>query len=109
MPVVEKNFRASRQELINDISNDFPSFREMGNMIAASQRYGIHEDPNKGYAELFRKATMDDMIKYYETNLKNHAGHRVFGIVGNKKKLDLKALEKYGRVVILKEQDLFRK
>jgi hypothetical protein len=28
--------------------------------------------------------------------------------VGNKKKLDLKALEKYGRVVILKEQDLFR-
>lgn len=109
MPVVEKNFRASRQELINDISNKYPSFREIGDMIAASQRSGINEDPNKGNAELLRKATMDDMMKYYEANLKNHAGHRVLGIVGSKKKLDLKALEKYGRVVILKEQDLFRK
>ena len=109
MPKIEKNFEASRQECINDISNDFPSFREIGNMIASYQRVGFNVDPNTGRAELFRSTTMDDMLKFYEANIKNHARHRILGIVGDKKKLDLKALEKYGQVVILKEKDLFRK
>ena len=109
LPAVEKNFEASRQECINDISNDFPSFRSIGTYIAYAQRYGMQEDTNTGRAELLRNTTMDDMMKFYEANLKNHEGHRVLGIVGNKKKLDLQALEKYGKVVILKENDVFRK
>ena len=52
---------------------------------------------------------MDDLRAFYENNLKNNAGHRVLGIIGSKKKLNLKELEKYGKVVVLKEKDLFRK
>ena len=60
-------------------------------------------------AELYNAATMEDVKKFFENNIKNDAGHRVWGIVGNKKKLNLKELEKYGQVVYLKEKDLFRK
>ena len=52
---------------------------------------------------------MEDMIKFYESNIKNNSNHRVLGIVGSKKKLNLKELAKYGTVVIVKEKDLFRK
>jgi hypothetical protein len=60
-------------------------------------------------ATLYNNNTMEDMLKFYDANIKNNDGHRVFGIVGNKKKLDLKELSKYGTVVMVKEKDLFRK
>ena len=109
MPLIEKNFESVRQELINDISNDFPSFRTIGTTIASSRLYGWTEDVNTGRAAMYRNATMDDMRKYYEENIKNHSNNRVIAIVGSKKKLNLKELEKYGKVVLLKEKDLFRK
>ena len=109
MPLIEKNFESVRQELINDISNDFPSFRTIGTTIASSRLYGWTEDVNTGRAAMYRNATMDDMRKYYEENIKNHSNIRVIAIVGSKKKLNLKELEKYGKVVLLKEKDLFKK
>ena len=109
MPMVEKNFVSARQDNINDISNTFPSFRKMGTYIAQSHRTGFNADPQTGRAKLLRACTMNDMKTFYESNIKNNAGHRVLGIIGNKKKLDLKELEKYGKVVFVKEKDLFRK
>ena len=109
MPLIEKNFMMARQNCINDINNDFPSFRKMGINIANMKRKGYKVDSRTGSAALLRAATMDDLRKYYEGNIKNNAGHRVLGIVGNKKKLNLKELQKYGQVIFLKEKDLFRK
>ena len=109
MPLIEKNFKISRQNLINNINNEYPSFREIGEKIAAHRRKGYTEDKDTGMAELYNAATMEDVKKFFENNIKNDAGHRVWAIVGNKKKLNLKELEKYGKVVFLKEKDLFRK
>lgn len=109
MPLVEQNFQSTRQESINNLYNEFPSFREMGGRIAGLRHIGFTADPSTGMAAQLRNATLDDIRAYYEGNIKNNANHRVIGIVGNTKSLDLKALEKYGQVVLLKEKDLFRK
>ena len=109
MPIMEKTFEAVRQEAINEIYSDFPSFRTMGMRIAALRKAGYTTDNNTGLAALLRNASLDDMRTFYESHVKNNGNHRVIGIVGNKKKLDLEALAKYGEVVILKEKDLFRK
>ena len=109
MPRHDKNFRSARQDLINKLSSDFPSFREMGSTIASQKQNGFTQDINTGKADLLKKATFADMEKFYKENIKNNRQHRVFGIVGNKKKLNLKELEKYGTVVFVKEKDLFRK
>ena len=109
MPCVEKNFNSCRQEIINDLSNDFPSFRGIGSAIASQKIQGFSSDKNTGLAALYRNASFEDVKKFYETHLKHHASHRVLGIVGSKKKLNIKELEKYGKVVFLKEKDLFRK
>lgn len=109
MPMVEKNFHASRQECINELSTEFPSFREIGEHIANERLKGYTSDPNTGIDAIIKSVTLDDVKRFYESNIKNNAAHRAIGIVGNKKKLNLKELEKYGRVVFLKEKDLFRK
>ena len=109
MPVNEKNFAVAKQERISNIDTEFPSFREIGEKIALVKWLGYTEDPNKGIADLYSKATFDEMMQYYNQNVKNHQGHRVLGIVGNVKKLDMKALEKYGKVVVLKLEDIYRK
>ena len=109
IPLVEKNFQGSRQECINNISNNYPSFRTIGNTIAALQHSGWEQDSNTGLADMYSRATMDDMKAYYEANVKNNAGRRAWVIVGSKKKLNLKQLQKYGQIVFLKEKDIFKK
>ena len=109
MPFVEKGFQSSRQELINNLSNKFPSFRGIGSSIANQRLLGYTSDQNTGLYTLLKNASIDDLRRFYEANIKNNANHRVLGIVGSKKKLDLKELSKYGKVVFLKEKDLFRK
>ena len=109
MPAVKKTFVTAQHESVNNLSSDFPSFREIGTSIATAQLIGFTSDPNTGMAALYDNATMEDMVRFYEANIKNNDGHRVFGIVGNKKKLNLKELAKYGTVIIVKEKDLFRK
>ena len=108
MPLSEANFASARQEEINSIYTDFPSFREIGTSIALLRQGGSQQDPNIGWAELYPKATMDEMVSYYERNVKNNDQHRVLAIVGDKRKLDLKALSKYGRIIMVKKQDLYR-
>ena len=109
MPLIEKNLEIAKQNLVNDINNEYPSFRTIGSVIAYQKRNGYKEDSRTGMTALYKAATMDDLKKFFEGNIKNDTGHRVYGIVGSKKKLNLKELEKYGQVVFLKEKDLFRK
>lgn len=109
MPVLDNNFNVAKQELINDITSDFPSFRKIGEKIAILRRKGYASDSNEGLAALYHEATFADVKQFYDTHVKDHSSSRVLCIVGNKKKLNLKELSKYGKVVFLKEKDLFRK
>lgn len=109
MPIVTKNFQTSRQGFINDLYANFPSFRSMGSYIANMRLNGYTSDPNASIVSAAKSITLDDMQRFYETSIKNNKGHRVIGIVGSKKKLNLKELQKFGRIVYVKEKDLFRK
>ena len=109
MPLLEKNFDTSRQEAINELSTQFPSFRNIGIHIANLRSKGFDHDNNTGLAQLFRKAKMEDMQQYYQEHIQYNQRHRALGIVGDKSKLNINELSKYGKVVFLKESDLFRK
>jgi secreted Zn-dependent insulinase-like peptidase len=109
MPIVTKNFETSRQGYINNLYANYPSFRSMGSYIASSRLLGYNSDPATGVVSIAKSVTLDDMQRFYEANIKNNKGHRVIGIIGSKKKLNLKELQKYGRIVFVKEKDLFRK
>lgn len=109
LPMREKTLITAKQDNVNGIYNDFPTFRQLPKRISKLRLMGYKEEPNSGLKEIYDNITLDDFKTFYDSSMKKHISKRLIGIVGNKKTIDLKALEKYGRVVILKEKDLFRK
>ena len=109
MPSNEHNFTVARQEMINNIDTNYPSFREIGESVAQLNWKGYDADPNTHVVELANAVTFDDIMSLYKSSIQNHQSHRVLGIVGNIKKLDMKTLEKYGKVVVVKPEEIYKK
>ena len=109
MPLSENNFESARQHGINGIYTNFPSFRNIGMTIGNQRRLGYTADSSTGWAETYNKTTLNDILRFYETNIQHNEQHRVLIVVGNKKKLNLNELSKYGRIIELQEKDLRKK
>ena len=109
MPLISNNFESIKRESFNSINNSYPSFRQIGNRIASQRWNGYDHDSNKELSACYTTATLEDMGRYYDMHIRHHEGHRVLGIVGNKSQLDMDALSRYGKVIMVNEKDLFRK
>ena len=106
MPLREQNVEAVKQEAINRINNNYPSFRNIGSMIAINKKLGYTEDPNTEIVKLIGQLKMSDIVSYYKDHIQNRP--RAIIIVGNKKKLPMEQLAKYGNIVELKKRDIYR-
>lgn len=90
-----------RQEMLTT----HPSFRDKAENMRELQRIGYNADPAKENLPKVDALTFDDIVKFYEENIKGKP--YCIGIMGNPKDIDLKKLEKYGKVVKLNERKLF--
>ena len=106
MPINVENMSTARQSLLNDINNSYPTFRGKPLMIALSERLGYTADQNTAMVEQLPALTQQDIEEFYARNIKNQPYQLM--IVGNLKKLDLKALAKYGNIVKVKKEDIYR-
>ena len=106
MPVNEQNVAAAKQEILNNINNSYPSFRQLPNFVSNYRTLGYKEDPRTSLAQLVPTLTTADMVDFYQQNIRQQP--RAYFIIGNKKQLDLQALAKYGRIVELKKEDIMR-
>jgi predicted Zn-dependent peptidase len=107
MPMKEENLEAARQSVLSDIQNDYPTFRTMTKYVANQLRDGYTTDPNADLARILPNITTDDVVKFHQQHIGNNQ-NRVWIIIGNKKLTDLKALARYGKVVELKKEDVYR-
>ena len=107
MPMKEENLEAARQTVLNDIQNDYPTFRNMTKHIANKQGEGYTTDPNAEIARLLPTVSVQDIVMFYQQHIAKNQ-NRVWIIIGDKKLTDLKALARYGKVVELKKEDVYR-
>lgn len=82
-----------RQEMLTT----HPSFRDKAENMRELQRIGYNADPAKENLPKVDALTFDDIVKFYEENIKGKP--YCIGVMGNPKDIDLKKLEKYGKVV----------
>lgn len=82
-----------------------PSFRNLAETINSLQRMGYTEDPARENLPKIDALTFDQIVQFYESNIKGKP--YAIGIMGNPKMIDLKKLEKYGKVIRLNERKLF--
>ncbi len=106
MPINVENMTTARQSLLNDINNSYPTFRGKPLMIALCERLGYTADENTAMVEQLPALTQQDIEDFYARNIQNQPYQLM--IVGSLKKLDLKALAKYGNIVKVKKEDIYR-
>lgn len=102
-----------RPERIDNIKNylrqsvltNRPEPRSLSQQIARWKLQGYTEDPAKEMLPMIDGLTFQDIVDFYETQLKGKP--IIIGILGNPKEIDVKQLEQFGKVVKLNEKKLF--
>ena len=90
-----------RQEALSS----HPDFRYKAQYLKMYQQMGYQGDPAAENLPKIDALTFDDIVKFYEENIKGKP--YCISIMGNPKSIDLKQLEKFGKVVRLNERKLF--
>ena len=107
MPLKEENLEAARQSLLSDIQNDYPTFREMAKYVADERMDGYTTDPNADYVRLVPTITVEDVVQFHQQHIANQQ-NRVWIVIGDKKLTDMKALARFGKVIELKKEEVYR-
>ena len=107
MPMKEENLESARQSVISDIQNDYPTFRGVAKYVANQLGNGYTSDPNADVARLLPAISTQDVMQFYQQHVANNQ-NRVWIIIGDRKLTDMTALARFGKVVELKKEDVYR-
>lgn len=107
MPAKPERTKMIRQYLNNSSLSKRPHFRDLSAQIIGWQNQGFETDPAFIKQKAYENLKFDDIQQFYASNLKDKP--MVICIVGDKKRINTKELEKFGRVVFIKEKELFGK
>ena len=101
LPMKENNLEAARQSVLNDIQNNYPTFRTLGKYVANQLRDGYVSDPNTGIARGIPSVTSQDIMQFHQKHVTSNK-NRIWIVIGDRKITDMKALARYGKVVELR-------
>ena len=107
MPMKETNLEAARQSVLNDIQNAYPTFRTMTAYVANQRMNGYTADPNADMARLLPGLSPQDVAAFHRQYIGANKS-RVWIIIGDKKLTDMMALARFGKVVELKREHVYR-
>ena len=82
-----------------------PSFRTLSTTVSNWETKGYTQDPRIDNIKKYQALTFDEIVKFYTENIKDKP--LVIAIVGDKDRIDLNKLKKYGNIIEIKEKDLF--
>lgn len=101
MPVKAERVETARQDVINEATNQYPPIRYRSSDIASLRKSGYDSDPNKDLADAVKNMGIDQIVEFYNQNVKDNKV--TYLVVGSSKKIDMKKLANYGRIVKLKK------
>ncbi|MDR2118748.1 MAG: insulinase family protein [Tannerellaceae bacterium] len=105
MPVKPERLPAVKQSLVNQLSNDYPTFRKIPRRIASLLNEGYASDPNKTLLTHLTQMEMNDIVHFYEDNIKDRP--IIYVIVGNSRKIDMNRLASFGKIIKVKKEELY--
>ena len=106
MPERLEKFYASKDALIMSRASDYVSFRSMPSQVSTWVEEGYDHDPRMEYTEIIKKTEYKDVYDFYKKFVADRPV--VIMMSGNKKQIDVKALEKYGTMKELKYKEIFK-
>lgn len=105
MPQSENNFKASKEAILQSIRTERITKAGILFNFENAQRLGLNYDIRMDIYKEVPKLTFQDLKTFEETHVKNKQYTTL--VIGKKEDLDLKTLEKYGKVTFLTLEDVF--
>ena len=106
MPVNKANIPVAKAGLMNEIGNSYPTFRALPIIVSQAERLGYTRDINTLLADQLPGLDDNDIMQFYADHIQRKPCQLM--IVGNAKKLDMKSLAKYGTIVKVKKDDIYK-
>lgn len=82
-----------------------PGFRSVTRAVANWKKWGFNEDPSKISISKYKSMSFDDIVSFYNHNIKNKP--IAICIIGNKKKIDMKKLKTLAKIKTISKSKLF--
>jgi predicted Zn-dependent peptidase len=105
MPESENNFKASKEAILQGIRSERITKANILFNYENAQKLGLDYDIRKDIFKNVPNMTMTDIKSFEQNHLKNK--QYTILVVGKKESLDMKTLEKYGKVTFLSLKDIF--
>jgi len=105
MPEKAERMKMIREYLVQSSLTGRPDFRQLTYSIRDWELKGYDTDPTKVKTQHYANMQFEDIASFYRQNIKD--APMVIAIVGDKKRIDMEALSAFGKVVEMKEKDLF--
>ena len=106
MPERMEKFNASKDALIMSRASNYVGFRDIPESVCTWVEQGYDHDPRLEITEIIRNTEYKDVYDFYKRNVADRP--IIIMMSGNKKQIDVKALEKYGTVKELKYKEIFK-
>jgi predicted Zn-dependent peptidase len=107
MPEKQDRLDAIRTGLVNGAYDARPSFRSLSQSVERMENQGFKDDPNKNYLNLYQNITFTDIEDYYKKHVQQLPIS--IAVTGNQKNVPLSELQKYGKVIVVKEDEIVKK
>jgi len=104
MPLKEKRMRGVKDYLMQSLLTSKPGEREVTETVEKWRLFGYKEDPRIMQYDIYKSLEFDSIVDFYKRNI--HGRPMLITIVGNKKKIDMKELAKYGKIVEVKSKSI---
>ncbi len=105
LPEKEERVEVLRQSLLEKLYLSRPHFRVLSKKVADWRHQGFYDDPALLKMEIFSTLNMNDIVTFHQQNLLNKPV--VICIVGDKRKLDMQEIEKFGKIIEVRKRNLF--
>ncbi len=105
MPVSELNFDLAKTSLISQYRTNRIRKFSIINYYLMCEWKGLKAPTDKADFNMIQKMTLNDVVNFNKNYIKDQK--RVVVVLGNKDEVDLKGLEKYGKVTTLSLEEIF--
>ncbi len=107
MPSKPERLSEIKASLIQSISTSNPLFRYKSAMVERWRKQGYTDDPRKVSVEVYKTLKFSDIEDFYNHNVKGRPS--LITINGDGKRIDLNKLQRFGKIVEVKKEQILRK
>ena len=104
MPIYEERLESLKNGLLLESGSGKPAFRQISARADQFLKTGYSQDPNALKYQNYPDLVFEDIVSFYEDNIKGKPV--VITIYGDSRRFDLDLLKQHGRVVFLDMKDI---